>query len=146
MARRRNAPVPSQNLQAFSGVPNTPQADGVILPVAAYTAATYTSNPYSNYNYRGLRLYFNVTNANGGTLTVTVQVQDPVSGTWVTDSSALEVSPGIVANGVTTMLIYPGVNEVANKDIGYPLGMIWRISAVVATATMTFGVSGEYLE
>lgn len=137
--QRSNIPVPSQNLNLSS----TSNKDGTILPSAARIAATYNSNAYSNPSYRGVRIFIDITNANGGNLIAKIQNFDPVSGNWV--DLPLAVTAALAANATTSLTVYPGITETANVDVANPLGAQWRVNIVVAAATMTFSVGGEYL-
>lgn len=137
----RNRPVPSQGLNIYSGASS--QKDGVILASAARAAATYTSGEYFASDVRGLRIYIDITNANGGSLVLKLQTKDPSSGNWVDVAGAVTAALG--SNATTVLILYPSVAESANVDISDPIGTSWRISVTVSTATMTFSVGGEYL-
>lgn len=146
----KNKLVPTKNLAVLDTSSTTPgnltgqnadQKNGVILPSAARAAATYTTDEYFAPDVNGLRLYIDITNANGGTVTVTVQGKDPVTGNWV----AIGTSAALNSNATTIFTIAPGVTETANVDIGDPLPVSWRLSVVVGTAIVTFSIGGEYL-
>lgn len=133
-------PVPHAGpLDATTGA----QRDGIIIPSAAYGTGATTSPEYANYKAKGLLLYIDITNANGGNVTVKVQSKDPASGNWV--DFPLATTTALASNATTTLSIYPGQTESANVDVADPLGVSWRVVATVAAATMTFSVGGVYL-
>lgn len=139
-----NAPVPTQGLSAGNRAQDpTVQYDGVVFSVASRAAAAYNSGAYFNPNRKGVRLYINLTVVNGGTLTVKIQTFDQASQTWVDYPGA--VTTALAAVAVTTLTIYPGVEETANVDIHGSLGTTWRVVATTATAAVTFGIGAEYL-
>lgn len=79
---------------------------GTILESASRAAATYTTDPIHNYEAKGLRLFFDLTNVGGaGIVTTKVQVRDPVTGNWV------DLSQNIILAAVATTIltIYPGL-------------------------------------
>src|SRR6266576_4928871 len=79
-----NAPLPTQGLSAGNkSLDPTVQYDGVVFSVASRAAAAYNSGAYSNPNRKGVRLFINLTEVNGGTLTVQVQNFDPAAQTWI---------------------------------------------------------------
>lgn len=135
----RTRPVPSKGLNYSS----SPNKDGSIFASAARGAATYTSDEYANQDARGLQLYIDITNANGGSLVAKLQSKDPVSGNWVDIAGAVTASLG--SNATTVLTLYPGVTETANVDVANSLPAQWRVSVTVSTATMTFSIGGVYL-
>jgi hypothetical protein len=118
---------------------------GTILDSQSRAAATYTTDPIHNYEAKGLRLFFDLTNvgAGPGTVTAKVQVQDPVSGNWVDLAGA--VTAALNAVGTTMLTIYPGLTAAANVAVSSPLGLVWRLSVTVATNAVSFSVGGQYL-
>lgn len=136
-----NMPVPYPGAAAAGDA--TAKA-GTIFPSAARAATTYTSNEIYNGIFPGVRLFIDITNANGGTVTAKIQNLDPVSGNWVDLGGG--VSAALGTNGTSTLTVYPGVSESANVDIADPLGQRWRVSVTVATATVTFSIGAEYLK
>lgn len=77
--------------------------------------------------------------AGTGTLTVTLQGYDYVSGKW------FDLIVGSTLSSVTTqqLLTYPGATAVANSVGQWPLTSKFRVKAVVATAIVTFSVGLE---
>jgi hypothetical protein len=121
---------------------NQGSLDVVTVPSAARAAATYTTaNLIPPMWARGLVLYVNITNANGGTLTVTAQGVDPVG---TTNVYTILASAGLTANGLTALKIYPGLTAVANSVASDIVPALWNINHVVATATMTYSIGYSY--
>lgn len=117
---------------------------GTILPSASRAAATYTTDAIDNPMYQGVRLFFDLTAVGAaGTVTATVQVQDPASGGWMTLAGA--VTAALAANALTSLTIYPGATVANNVSISTHLGRKWRLSVVVAANAVVFSVGGEYL-
>jgi len=94
------------------------------LPDVLYSAGKY------------LHLVINITNANGGTLTVTIVGFDPVSGPYTILASA-----GLVANAQTILRVGPALTAAANLVANDFIPISWGVQAVVATATMTFSIT-----
>jgi hypothetical protein len=140
---KTNYPVPDPNIYGVNSA-SQPKA-GTIFPSAARTAAAYTSPELWNPWAQGVRLFINITDNSGntGTVTVKIQVKDPVSGNYV--DLALATTTAIATTGTSMLTVYPSVTETANVDVSEPLGMSWRVVATVGTATCTFSVGAEYL-
>lgn len=138
----KNKPIPSPGL-AVDGVVGSTQRDGVLYASAARGAATYVSPEFSAPDECGLRLYIDITNVNGGTLTLKIQTKDPASGNWVDLAGA--VTTALAAATTTRLTVFPGITAANNLDVSSPISGRWRISMTVAAATMTFSVGGEYL-
>lgn len=112
-------------------------------------SGAYISDPFINYDAKGLRLFVNIaTGAATGTTTVKVQVQDVnapgASGAWWDLAGAVTV--GLLGNATGAMLtIYPGIASGANVTVNHHLGLVWRLVATQALAPATFTVSADYL-
>lgn len=79
---------------------------GTILDSLSRAAATYTTDTIANYEAKGLRLFFDITNVGAaGIVTAKVQVRDPVTGNWV------DLSQNIILAAVATTIltIFPGL-------------------------------------
>lgn len=140
---RTNYPVPDPNVYGINSA-TQPKA-GTIIPLALRSAAAYNSPELYNPWAKGVRLYVNITtnSSNSGTVTVKVQVKDPVSGTFVDMPGATTAAIATVSE--TTLVIYPGASESTNIDIADPMSVSWRVVATVTSADCTFSVGGEYL-
>lgn len=101
---------------------------GTILPNAARTATT-NSPVQTNYNARGVLVTLNVTAASGtGGLSLRIQVQDPVSGTFFNYNAT---PTAVTATGMYSYLVYPGVSG----------GFTTQLSPVVLPRTWQISVS-----
>jgi hypothetical protein len=99
---------------------------------------TYVSADQLNDVRRGIKVVVDAP-AGTGTIQVTIQGKDVVSGKYYTilQSAALAV-------GTTTVLtVYPGAPATANVSVNDLLPRTWRISAVIAAnpVTATIGAS-----
>jgi hypothetical protein len=101
---------------------------------AGALAAGATDLLYSGGKY--LALVINITNANGGTLTVTIRGMDPISGPYLILASA-----GLVANAQTILRVGPALTAAANAVANDFLPISWNLDVLVATATMTFSIT-----
>jgi hypothetical protein len=118
--------------------------NATVIPVApiALTAATYNSVDQTNTNWKGGHFVVNVSNYNGGTYTVHIQGEDPVSGGYYD----ILVSAGITASGITVLKVYPGITAASNVSVSDVLPKIWRVQLIgTSTPSMTISV-GAYLE
>jgi hypothetical protein len=113
-------------------VPPTTLA-GLGLIVGALGAASQDIL-YSGGKY--LALVINITNANAGTLTVTVRGIDPISGPYLILASA-----GLVANGQVVLRVGPALTVAANLVANDFVPVSWGLDVVVAAATMTFSIT-----
>jgi len=116
--------------------------------VSAARTATTSSNAYFNdEGYRGVRLYINFSAVSGtGSNVISIQVKDPITGTWKNLTGA--VSAAIVAptTGPTLLEVYPGCIAVANEVVNRAIGKQFRVTSTAGTAdAMTFSVAAEWL-
>jgi hypothetical protein len=147
----KSAPVPTAGLSAGNkALDPVVQYDGVIFASAARTVASspYNSAEMNASGWLGVKLYINVSNANGGTLTVKVQNFDPASQTWI--DLALATTAGLTGTQAYELVVYPGNVETAgtattSSIIDQVLPVRWRVVATVGTATMTFSIGADYL-
>lgn len=149
MSLQGNQPVP----QAGAEVVGTDNRNGQIFPALARTesadpsglgAGIYVSDEMHNGSARGLDLFVDTTSSGAGTLTVKVQKKDPITGTWYDLTGAVTAAINDPAD--VNLTIYPGLVAVANLVVNNVLGLIWRVHATVAGASVTFSVSGVYLK
>ncbi|MFY9223202.1 MAG: hypothetical protein WAQ98_11050 [Blastocatellia bacterium] len=71
--------------------------------------STAQSSDIVNFNGKGLILFVNVTSAGSGSITPTLQVKDPVSGSYKT---IWQATTAIESNGLYAYMIYPGAASV----------------------------------
>lgn len=122
--------------------------NGTIFPsVSRADNTAYTSEEIVNPGARGVRLYIAIGTIGTTTLTVKIQVKNPVDDGWVDLPDA--VTTALTANDTTTTLtVYPGVDEDANVEVSSHLGPVWRVIATLNdgdTNNVTFSVGADYL-
>lgn len=111
------------------------QTGDTVLAQAARTAATQSAT-WANINSRGGFLILGVTAASGtGGLTVTLQMQDPVTGAWI----SLHANPtAVIATGEFVYEIGPGIGAasggVTQRTSGQ-LGQTLRVNVAVGDAS-----------
>lgn len=122
------------------------------ITAEASTAKTVTGNSAStiiNASSTGVMLFLNASVASGTTpsLTVRVQVLDPVSGGWV-DLPGAAFAAVVAATASPLLLVIDlGVVAVANSAVNMPLPRSWRLAWVISgtTPSFTFSVGAQYL-
>lgn len=107
-------------------------------------ATTSVNSPdLVNTDGQGVKVFVNVTSAGTGSITVSIQCKDPASGTYVT----LLSSAAIVANGMTTLTVYPGIVAVTNVAASDVLPRQWRVSIVANAANpMNYTVGASLVQ
>ncbi len=98
--------------------------------------------------YRGVRLFLDVTAVSGTnpTLNVKIQVKDPLAGNYHDIVGAAFAEETAAANAFLT--IYPGLTAVADLVVTEVISGIWRAVATVggtATPTVTFTLAAVYV-
>mgnify|MGYP000662092966 CR=1 FL=1 len=118
------------------------------IVASAARTSTFTSDPITNYDYKGAVFMVNVSATSGTdtpTLTVKLQMQDIVSSSWMDIPGA--VTSGITATGLTALTVYPGLTVSANAKIDFPLPRTYRVVGTItgSTPSFTFSVSVGYI-
>lgn len=116
-------------------------ANSSLTVLSAQGTGTVTSADQLNVNGRGLKVFINITAITAGSLTVTIQGKDVISGTYYT----ILASAALAATGFTVLTVYPGATTTANVSIPDNLPRTWRISSVVATGPVTATVGASVL-
>lgn len=104
------------------------------------STTTQTSPDYTNEYGCGAEIYFNVTNAGTGSVTVTVQGKDPTSGTYYTVLSGAAVT----TNSFNKYQIFPGAATTANVSVNDLMPFKWRVIVTANNAnpaTYSVGVT-----
>jgi ABC-type molybdate transport system substrate-binding protein len=96
----------------------------LILPSAS-RAATVNSDTQHNFRQRGVIVTVNVTSAGSGSITATIQREDPAAG-WVD----MLASAAITTDSATTLTIYPGFTPSANAVASAVIPRKWRVRVV----------------
>lgn len=114
---------------------------------SAKAASGNSATALTNHNGSGVHLFVNVSAVSGTTptLAVRVQVQDPVSSSWVDLPGA--ATANITATGLTLLTIYPGATVAANSAVSLPLPRTWRLAWTIGgtTPSFTFSVGAQYI-
>lgn len=116
-------------------------------------SGVYTTSEHYNKSARGVRLHLviNPTGAATGTVTLKVQVIDPVTATWedlTGTAGGFAAVNGTGATGGVVYTIYPlGTTDAtgAGAVVNQQLGPRWRGVATLANAALTFTVGADYL-
>lgn len=145
LASHVNQHVPAPQSAWAAGTSNK---NGAIFPYEARADnAAYTSDPIYNPGARGVRLFVKIGVIGTTTLTVKIQVQNPLDDGWVDLADA--VTTALTTDNTTNLLtVYPGVDEDANLEISSHLGPVWRVVATLNdgdTNSVPFGVGASYL-
>lgn len=117
--------------------------------IEASAARTTTANgaTITNASGRGAMFYINVSAASGTTptLVVQLQVQDPVSTSWIDVTPA--VTPTITGVGLTMLTVCPGISEAANSRVAQGLPRTFRFRWTIGgtTPSFTFSIGAQYL-
>jgi hypothetical protein len=138
-------------LSAMAGIAFADNASVTVLPSVARPAATsYIGGPFTNYNWKGVRLYLQSTALQGTDPTVDckIEIQDSVSGVWwpLTGASFAQV---VAVATPTPLVVYPGLTAVTNKVVTDVLPRIWRVNCLVGPPTassatgMTFSIGAS---
>ncbi len=102
----------------------------------ATVTGTTNGNDQKIPEHKGIKVFINILNiATAGTLTVTIQGKDPVSGNYYT----ILATTALNSMGFTVLTVYPGATVAANVAASDVLPDTIRIQAVVGgTVTGTF--------
>lgn len=90
---------------------------------SAARTATNNSGDLTNYNGRGLHVVLDVTAAGTGSITITIQGKDAVSGQYYT----LLAGAAVTTNSTNTYKVYPGLTAAANAVASDILPRTYRI-------------------
>jgi hypothetical protein len=130
----------NNGLAAYEHVDNN--YESTLLASAARTVATNGSDQ-NNRNGKGCHLHINISAWTAGSITVTVQGKDPVSGTYYT----ILTSAALAAVGFITLRVYPGLTPVANLTENDILPRTWRVSVAVSSAdSITYSIGNSVIQ
>ena len=134
-------PAAAQN-QLFNGTTWDRQRSnvpGALLAGAARTVTT-VSPDQTNFNARTLKVVLDVSAIGTGSITVTVQGKDNLSGNYY----PLLTGAAVVANGTTAYDVGPGIPNVAAVSAGVVVPRYYRVQVVANNANpVTYSVSNE---
>lgn len=120
---------------------------GLTIETSAARNATANGTTITNASGRGAMFYINVTAASGTTptLVVQLQVQDPVSTSWIDITGAATAS--ITGTGLSMLTVCPGIVEAANTKVAQGLPRVFRFRWTIGgtTPSFTFSIGAQYL-
>lgn len=100
---------------------------------AAGVTTTQTGTDQTNYNARGVTVILDMTNVGTGSVTLSIQGKDAVSGKYFT----LLTGAAVVTNSTNVYVVYPGVTVAANAAVSQPLPRTWRVVVTANNANAT---------
>lgn len=113
-------------------------SQGLTYLTSAARTTTQTQGDQTNTGrWRGILVYTNVTSAGTGSITVTVDWKDPVTGNYI----HLNTGTAIIANGSQTITIYPGQTAAGALTNSITLPRTFRILVTANNAnSVTYSV------
>ena len=108
---------------------------------SAARTSTVAGATVTNYNAKGAAITINVTAVSGTSPTLVAKLQySPDGGTTWIDYTNKPVTATISAIGQTTLIVCPGVTEVANSAVSLPLPRFVRMHYTIGgtTPSLTF--------
>lgn len=115
--------------------------DLTLLASAARTA-TLNSGDLTNYNGRGLHVVLDVTNAGTGSITLTIQAKDALSGQYYT----LLAGAAVTTVSTNVYKVFPGATAVANAAANDILPRTYRILVTHNNAnSITYSVGASII-
>lgn len=115
-------------------------ATPALITLASAGAGTTTGTDADSSHGSGLIVFVNIT-AVTGSLTVTIQGKDVVSGQYYT----ILASAALTGTGLTVLKIYPSLTAAANLVANDVVPTVYRITAVVATGPVSATISAVSL-
>lgn len=120
---------------------------GLTIETSAARTTTANGTTITNASGRGAMFYINVSAASGTTptLVVQLQVQDPVSTSWIDITGA--ATPTITGTGLSMLTVCPGISEAANTKVAQGLPRVFRFRWTIGgtTPSFTFSIGAQYL-
>lgn len=112
----------------------------VTLITSAARTATNSSADQTNYNGRGVVVFVNVTVAGTGSITVTIERKDPISGTY----STILASAAITTISHNIYQVMPSMVVAANSKADEILPRTWRVTVTHNNAnSITYSVGAS---
>lgn len=107
--------------------------DNILLQTLTAASANGNSADQLNVSGRGVKIATNVTAISGAaaTLTVSIQVKDPVSGSYFT----VLTGAGITTVSTQLLTLYPGIAVTANVSASDVLTRTWRVLFTITGTT-----------
>lgn len=110
---------------------------GALITASAVTTTQTLADQY-NYNFRGIKVVLSTTVIGTGSITLTIQGRDSVSGAYYT----LLAGAAVVTNTTNVYTVFPAAPATANVSANDFLPAVWRINCVANNANpATYTVS-----
>lgn len=126
------------SIGSISNLPVTVNTPALISAAGATTSLT--GDDWVNADKRGAKVVLDMTAVGTGSVTLTIQGKDAVSGKYYT----LLAGAAVTTNSTNVYEVYPGVTAVANVSASTALPRTWRVSVTANNAnptTYTVGAS-----
>jgi hypothetical protein len=105
---------------------------GALITAVAVTTSQ-NSGDQTNYNWRGVKVALNMTSVGTGSVTLTIQGKDTVSGSYYT----LLSGAAVVTNVLNVYEVYPGVTATANVSASTTVPRTFRVLVTANNANPT---------
>jgi hypothetical protein len=116
--------------------------DGQTLGITgAAVTSTQTGATQTNAGFRGVIVVLDMTVVGTGSVTLTIQGEDTVSGKFYT----LLAGAAVITNSTNVYTVYPGVPVSANVSANSPLPRTWRVLVTANNANATTYTVGASL-
>lgn len=116
--------------------------DNITISASAAQTTTQTSADQTNYNGRGVIVTLDMTVVGTGSVTLEIDMKDPVSGKYV----ALLTGAAVVGNSTNVYTVYPGAPSTANVSVNSPLPRTWRVKVTANNAnSATYSVGASVI-
>jgi hypothetical protein len=124
-----------------SGMISQAGVDITILASAARTT-TQTSADFINFDGRGIKVVLDMTLVGTGSVTLTIQGKDVVSGKYYT----LLAGAAVITNSTNVYTVFPSATAAANVTANDMLPHTWRVTVTANNAnTATYSVGASTL-
>lgn len=114
---------------------------GALITFAAQGAGTTNSLRVGTADAAGVAIVIDITAITAGSLTVTLEGYDRVSG----KAFPILVSTALAAVGTTVLKVYPGITATANLAASDHAPVSFDVKAVIATGPVTATISAHLL-
>lgn len=104
------------------------------------SGSPFTHGPQNLAQFKGVRLFLDISAASGTTPTLDakVQVQDPATGEWADLPGASWAQQTTTTAAPLPLTIYPGVAETANESVNDLVGEKLRVHVTIGGTTPSF--------
>lgn len=104
--------------------------DNIIVLSSAARTTTQTQADQTNFNHRGIIAVLDMTVVGTGSVTLEIDIKDPVSGKYI----AVLTGAAVTTNSTNIYQVYPGLTATANLIANAILSRTWRIKVTANNA------------